>query len=222
MEKTRQIKILSIVALVVAIAGMTLGFAAFSTTLSISSSATVTPNSEDFKVVLSSNSNYGDPIHNVIEPSIVGDASANAIIINNVGNTFTTNINVNFESPGSSVLYTMFVHNVGKYDAYFNKIVFDKVSGSELKKVCSIPSDSNATPELVEQACDGIKFSVGVFNYTKYVYFTDDYYFNSIILKPGQVGSGKFLIEYGSDAVRADGPFNVQFGDITLEYNTVD
>ena len=134
MEKTRQIKILSIVALVVAIAGMTLGFAAFSTTLSISSSATVTPNSEDFKVVLSSNSNYGDPINNVIEPSIVGDASASAIIINNVGNTFTTNINVNFESPGSSVLYTMFVHNVGKYDAYFNKIVFDKVSGSELKK----------------------------------------------------------------------------------------
>ena len=52
MEKTRQIKILSIVALVVAIAGMTLGFAAFSTTLSISSSATVTPNSDDFKVVV--------------------------------------------------------------------------------------------------------------------------------------------------------------------------
>ena len=52
MEKTRQIKLLSIVLLVIAITGMTLGFAAFSTTLSISSSATVTPNSEDFKVVM--------------------------------------------------------------------------------------------------------------------------------------------------------------------------
>ena len=51
MEKQRQIKLLSIVALVIAIAGMTLGFAAFSTTLNISSSATVTPNSEDFKIV---------------------------------------------------------------------------------------------------------------------------------------------------------------------------
>ena len=30
---------------------MTVGFAAFSTTLNISSSATVTPNSEDFKIV---------------------------------------------------------------------------------------------------------------------------------------------------------------------------
>ncbi|MBQ3511969.1 MAG: hypothetical protein IJA30_06735 [Bacilli bacterium] len=49
MEKERQIKLLSIIALVVAITGMTLGFAAFSTTLNISSSATVTPNSEDFK-----------------------------------------------------------------------------------------------------------------------------------------------------------------------------
>lgn len=52
MEKQRQMKLLSIVALVVAIIGMTLGFAAFSTTLSISSSATVTPNSEDFKISL--------------------------------------------------------------------------------------------------------------------------------------------------------------------------
>ena len=52
MEKQRQMKLLSIVTLVVAIIGMTLGFAAFSTTLSISSSATVTPTSEDFKISL--------------------------------------------------------------------------------------------------------------------------------------------------------------------------
>ena len=50
MEKERQVKLLSIIALVVAITGMTLGFAAFSTTLNISSSATVTPNSSDFKI----------------------------------------------------------------------------------------------------------------------------------------------------------------------------
>ena len=50
MEKNRKFKILSIVLLVMAIAGMTLGFAAFSTTLSISSSASVTPNRDSFGV----------------------------------------------------------------------------------------------------------------------------------------------------------------------------
>ena len=60
MEKNRQIKILSIVALVLAIAGMSLGFAAFSSTLTISSSATVTPNSNDFKVVVYGLKNYDD------------------------------------------------------------------------------------------------------------------------------------------------------------------
>lgn len=50
MERDRKIRMLSIVALVLAITGMSLGFAAFSSTLTISSSATVTPNSDDFKI----------------------------------------------------------------------------------------------------------------------------------------------------------------------------
>ena len=45
----RKTKIITIVALVIAIFGMTLGFAAFSATLNISTSATVAPNSEDLK-----------------------------------------------------------------------------------------------------------------------------------------------------------------------------
>ena len=50
MRKDRKVQILSIVALVLAITGMSLGFAAFSSTLTISSSATVTPNSDDFSM----------------------------------------------------------------------------------------------------------------------------------------------------------------------------
>ena len=50
MEKRRKIQILSIVALMFAIVGMSVGFAAFSATLNISSSATVTPSSGDLKI----------------------------------------------------------------------------------------------------------------------------------------------------------------------------
>ena len=50
MKNSRQTKLLVIIALVLALTGMSLGFAAFSSTLSISSSASVTPNSSDFKI----------------------------------------------------------------------------------------------------------------------------------------------------------------------------
>lgn len=50
MEKDRQVKVLSIIALLVAVVGMSLGFAAFSVTLNISSSATVKPSSDNFKL----------------------------------------------------------------------------------------------------------------------------------------------------------------------------
>lgn len=50
MEKRRRIKVLSIIALLLVIAGMTLGFAVFSSTLNISSSVTVSPDSNSFNV----------------------------------------------------------------------------------------------------------------------------------------------------------------------------
>ena len=57
MYKTKKEKILMIIALVVGIASLSIGFAAFSTTLNISSSASVNPNSDNFKVKFSTNQN---------------------------------------------------------------------------------------------------------------------------------------------------------------------
>ena len=54
MERTRSIKALSIVALIVAVVGLAIGFAAFSTSLKISQSATVKPSDESFNVSFSS------------------------------------------------------------------------------------------------------------------------------------------------------------------------
>ena len=51
MERKRYEKMFLILILVVAIAGMSLGFAAFSKLLTINASATVTPSQEDFKIV---------------------------------------------------------------------------------------------------------------------------------------------------------------------------
>ena len=58
MEHNRKQKMLIIIALVVGIASLSIGFAAFSTTLNISSSASVTPNSDTFSVKFSTNKEY--------------------------------------------------------------------------------------------------------------------------------------------------------------------
>ena len=50
MEHSRKQKLLVVLALVIAIASLSIGFAAFSTTLNISPSANVTPNSDSFSV----------------------------------------------------------------------------------------------------------------------------------------------------------------------------
>ena len=50
MEKDRSTKIIAIAALLIGIVGLSLGFAAFSNTLTISSSAEVTPDQSAFNV----------------------------------------------------------------------------------------------------------------------------------------------------------------------------
>ena len=56
MRRRQKTKTVAIIALTISVLGLTLGFAAFSNVLTISSSATVTPNESDFKLQL-----YGMP-----------------------------------------------------------------------------------------------------------------------------------------------------------------
>ena len=129
MEKGRRSKSLFILVLSLLLLATTIGFAAFSANLNISSSATVTPNEEDFKLLVSG-SNI-DPNVNIVNPEIVGDATADDITINNSKNSSSTSINVNFTEPGQSVAYLFYLHNVGQYDAFLNTLTFKNVVDSD-------------------------------------------------------------------------------------------
>ena len=72
MRKNQKQKIMAIVALCISVVGLTLGFAAFSNTLTISSSATVTPDSKDFKLVV-----YGVPSLGEYDQYAAGDNANN-------------------------------------------------------------------------------------------------------------------------------------------------
>ena len=220
MEKGRRSKSLFILVLSLLLLGTTIGFAAFSANLNISSSATVTPNEEDFKLLVSG-SNI-DPNVNIVNPEIVGDATADDITINNSKNSSSTSINVNFTEPGQSVAYLFYLHNVGQYDAFLNTLTFKNVVDSDSKKICNVVEEGDASLELVNKACEDIELSMDLKQGSQFINFKDSMSFDEIKLKKGYVTSGKVNIIYPEGSERADGAFNVQFGDIELTYSSAD
>lgn len=218
MEKDRRSKSLFILGLSILLLGTTLGFAAFSANLRVSSSATVTPNEVDFKVVASGSET--DSSVDIVSPSTVGGASADDVVIVNEKGSSSTSINVNFTEPGQSVTYKFYLHNIGEYDAYLKSLLFKNVLDSDSKKICNVVEGSDASIELVNLACEDIEISMDFKNGSEYVNFKDDMTFDSLKLRKGIVSSGMINIVYPEGSDRADGAFNVQFGDIEITYST--
>ena len=215
MERDRSAKIIAIVALCVAIVGLSIGFAAFSNNLTINPTATVSPNASDFDLNFST-SNTSEQDGTV---SGVGTNSATAedATIDNSASPTITGLKANFTEPGQKVTYSFYAHNAGKYAAYLNNVTYANVSGKTATKVCSAGEGTDAT--MVEAACNGISVSVKVGNDT-YTGSMDS--ISNHLLAINAYEPVVVTIEYNSGASRADGDFEVAFGDITLTYDSVD
>lgn len=217
MEKDRGTKMIAIIALLIAVAGVSLGFAAFSNVLTISPSANVTPNSDTFNVDFSSSdtSLETDPIVPAKNPDSI--TATNATIDNSTAPTIT-GLDATFTEPGQSVTYTFYATNTGEYDAFLKSIVYANVSEEQSTKVCKAIGDT--TDALVQQACSSISVNVkvgseaetsgSVATITGHRLAKDAYEMITV------------RIEYDSNGTRADGDFSVEFGDISLNYSSVD
>ena len=116
MEKERSIKTLSVVALIVAVLGLTIAFAALSQTLTINGSAKLDASKWGLKfdnLVLASVPNP-DYIHDYIE----GEAN-----IKTEDNTVIENMNVRLKTPGDKVVYKVDLVNEGSINAKIDEIV---------------------------------------------------------------------------------------------------
>ncbi len=203
-------KKLTIILLVLAVVGMSIGFAAFSTTLNISSSASVNPNSDDFKVRFSKSETT--LVEGSVSPSYIssGIASSSNAIINNSSFPTLTNISATFTQPGQYVEYSVYVRNVGEYTAYLNLINF---TGG---KTCETESGESST--LAEAACSSIEVYVEI-DGKKY------YDSNTISNHPLSKNSSELVkvgITYISGGAYSDTAFSVKLRDITLVYSTID
>ena len=235
METERKIKFLAIIALVLAITAMTLGFAAFSTTLNISSSAMVTPSEQDFKMTIygfenqadrlafinggyefkeeyfSTSSAYGIPSSEGITASVAS--------INNKESKIE-NISAVITKKDTSVVYPILIRNEGKYNAYYsieNYGKYDDIyTGQMTFGTCT--ADSGTSQKLVDEVCDKIGFGHLI------VKKLDDIEINEsekyIKIPPNSYILFTFKIDTLEMEHMADGPFNITYPNVELNFTT--
>ena len=223
MEKDRSTKIMSILAVVIGVLALSIGFSTYSQSLTISSSAEVSPNN-DFKMEFSTreDSISTEPLEPVVTGTADGASATNATIDTDQNNLLIKNLHAVFTKPNQKAVYTFYSKNTGKYLAYLNSVAFANVNGETSPKKCTAKSttgDDAVTPELMNSACDDIRvtvsaggtlFTESVASITNHMVAID--------------GSEEIVvtIEYLDTNNITDGPFDISFGNITLAYSSVD
>ena len=224
MEKNRNSKVIAIIALLVAVVGLSVGFATYSALLEISSSAHVTP-TDDFDVYFSTtdeSQSTGDvtPVvkvgGEVLQEPSTGDPSGDAATLTE---TTISGLRANFTEPGQEIVYSFYAHNVSDYVAYLNKVNFVEIAEGKTK-TCTA---SNVNTIGVNEACAdiSIKVQVGGTTADKTFTATNENVGGHTLAKNGYE-SVIVTITYADNGNRANGDFEVAFGDIKLTYNEVE
>lgn len=217
MEKNRGAKIISIVALLVAVLGLSLGFAAFSNTLQIDADVKVKPNSNSFNVDFSA-SNSSLLATNIIPVKNPEALLATEATIDNTNVPTISNMSATFTEPGQSVTYTFYAYNNGEYDAFLKNITYNNVVDGNSFKICT--ATPGTTDSLVQSACNSINVKVKVGDEAETRGSIAN--INSHRLSKNAFEQITVTLEYTLSGVRADGDFSVKFGSISLGYSSVE
>lgn len=216
MEKNRSGQFIALLALIVAIVGVSVGFAAFSSALSIQSSANVKPDQSTLNVDFSSSDTA--VVTNAIKPTTTPTTVvATDATIDNSADPVIRNLSATFKEPGQKAVYTFYAYNAGELEAFLKSIVYENVSSKNSNKVCT--AGEGTTDALVQKACEGISLKVKVG--TEAETSSGIASISNHSLAKGVSEEITVTLEYASDATRADGDFTVSFGDVTLNYSSV-
>jgi len=128
---SKPLKTLAIAAVIVAVGGLTLGYAALTQTLNISTEAKVQNTATSWKV----------KFNNPSSGTATGDAVKGTITVNDTTATLT---GVVLKAPGDSVTYTFDVTNAGQIDAKLSSVTM------KTPTVTGTGSSASADKTLVE------------------------------------------------------------------------
>lgn len=191
--------VLAIIALIVAVVGLSVGFAAFSTTLTISfGNLQVTPESSDFTGKIYITPYESSTCSKTAATSIsgAGQASGNALT---VSGTSATGGKAAFTAPSQTGTYTFCIYNSSAYTAYLTSI-----TNNNSAPTCK--TSANATPTGISlTACNGMKISAA----------TDSSWAS---LAAGE--AKKVVVTLSSGTGRADETLNATFKTLTFNFST--
>ena len=219
MEKERNSKIIAIIALIVGIVGVTIGFAAFTRDLNITFSETNVKVSGDLDVRILASNDVEDT--NKTVAATLNDAtsaldatiSADGLTISNLGATFS--------DKNQSVEYDFYIYNNSEYDSYLKKVEFLNYTGKEINKVCT--AVNGTTQSLVDESCEDISLTITVAGET--IVDTKDANFSVPKIDKGETVAAKITIAYDGGegtAILPDGDFKIEFGGIKLSYSSLE
>lgn len=212
--------------LCIGVFSLSIGLAAFSSVLEISSNVSVVPDSSSFKIVASSSST---DINNLtINPRFIpssneaNNTATPATIVNKGNSIAITGIHGNFDAsilPMPQISYQFYVHNTGKYTSYLKQILFKNIDGTGLKK-CT--PKSGTTTSLVNSSCAHMARMLVSENSFWTGGINKDIEFNSksISIPKNACISFRVAIYYTGNVMYADGPFDVEFGDIEIVFTS--
>ena len=216
---------ITVAALLVVIIGMSIGFAAFSNTLTIKSTANVTPVGGSLGLVFAKNTNVNNLDYTAVSTyTTTGGATGESGTIDNTGSPKLKGLKANFTAPGQSVSYRVYVVNTGNYTAYLTNLNFLPVTGVENPACRGL---SGATSSLVTAACADMHISVRIGSTngvggTLYTSNNDNITGKSIA--PGSSTEVYVTLTYADNSPSpnhyVDGPMVVVFGDIVLQYRS--
>lgn len=206
---------ISLVAIIIAIVGLSIGFAAISNTLNINSNAEVNPNEGDFEIKFSDDNGKIDSQIEVVPVVSSSEVSADVAVIDNTGpNPMIKGLKAYFTRPGQSATYSFYANNTGLYMAYLKSILYTDVDGNATKKCTPL---ENTTPGLVAEACKSIDVLVTINGVTYDGTYTG---INNHKLPSKNNEPIIVKIVYKDGGILADGKFIVSFGDIILTYSS--
>lgn len=233
MINDRSTKFIAIIALIIAVLGVSLGFASYSEYLNISSEALVSPDASTFNVKFSTASDTITP--GKVTPT--GSSGEEATI----SGTTISGLKANFTAPGEVTNYEFFVRNNGEYDAYLTAVTFGTITITEeedgqpvereVLKNCVVVPGTTENPEeanndLVQAACADINVSIKLGEDTETTdpetFTTSQANITEHLLAKNNYEPIVVSISYANNGNRADGDFEVEFGEITLTYSSVD
>lgn len=144
MEKERGAKVIAIVALLIAVVGLTVGYAAYSSTLNINGTANVDPAS--WKV----NFGYKDGT-----TSLTGTKTGHATETTapTLEDTTISGFDVTLKAPGDSVTYNFLIKNSGTLNAELANFTMGTLT-------CAPNEGSKISPEDATKLCRELKYTL--------------------------------------------------------------